>query len=193
MNDDEEFLFQQEMAGVAPLQHEARVLPKRGPNATSAAARRQAAVAETGDPNFLQVEDLPKLDPWYVLSFKRPGVQNGVFRKLKQGRYAAEALLNLHRRSVTASRKELYEFVMQAQELGLRSVQIVHGKGQNSREQEQASIIKGCVNHWLQQFDEVLAFHSATVQQGGTGAVFVLLRKSEEQKQKNREHYTRGG
>ncbi|MCX2982474.1 DNA endonuclease SmrA [Halieaceae bacterium IMCC14734] len=193
MNDDEEFLFQQEMAGVAPLQHEARVLPKRGPAAASAAARRQAAVAETGDPNFLQVDDLPKLDPWYVLSFKRPGVQNGVFRKLKQGRYAAEALLNLHRRSVTASRKELYEFVMQAQELGLRSVQVVHGKGQNSREQEQSSIIKGCVNHWLQQFDEVLAFHSATVQQGGTGAVFVLLRKSEEQKQKNREHYTRGG
>jgi DNA-nicking Smr family endonuclease len=193
MNDDEEFLFQQEMAGVAPLQHEARVLPKRGPTATSAAARREAAVAETGDPNFLKDDDLPKLDPWYVLSFKRPGVQNGVFRKLKQGRYAAEARLNLHRRSVAASRKELYEFVMQAQELGLRSVQIVHGKGQNSREQEQASIIKGCVNHWLQQFEQVLAFHSATVQQGGTGAVFVLLRKSEEQKQKNRDHYTRGG
>lgn len=192
MSDDEEFLFRQEMADVAPLQHPARVLPKHGPSAASAEARRQAAVAEGGDPNFLKADDLIKLDPWYVLSFKRPGVQHGVFRKLKQGRYPAEARLNLHRRSVAGSRKELYEFVMQAEEMGLRSVLIVHGKGQNSGEQEQASIIKGCVNHWLEQFDQVQAFHSATPQLGGTGAVFVLLRKSEDQKQKNRELHTRG-
>jgi len=35
----------------------------------------------------------------------------------------------------------------------------------------------------------VQAFHSAPVRLGGTGAVLVLLRKSEEQKEKNRERF----
>jgi hypothetical protein len=38
----------------------------------------------------------------------------------------------------------------------------------------------------------VQAFHSAQPQHGGTGAVYVLLRKSEEKKQENRERFLRG-
>ena len=43
-----------------------------------------------------------------------------------------------------------------------------------------------------QQLDDVMAFHSARPHQGGTGAVVVLLRKSEEQKQRNREIFRKG-
>ena len=74
----------------------------------------------------------------------------------------------------------------------MRSVQVIHGRGENSSEQEQASIVKGCVNHWLQQFEQVQAFHSAKPQHGGTGVVYVLLRKSEQQKQLNRERFNKG-
>jgi DNA-nicking Smr family endonuclease len=193
MNDDEEFLFQQEMSGVKPLQRSERVTLERGKLSTAAAEqRRAAATAEPGDKNPLAVEGIEALDPWYVLSFKRPGVQNGVFRKLKQGRYEAEARLNLHRMSVKRARLELFEFVQQAEDFGMRSVQVVHGKGENSDEREQASVIKGCVDHWLRQFEQVQAFHSARPQHGGTGAVYVLLRKSEKQKQLNRERYNKG-
>ena len=192
MSDDEEFLFQQEMTGVEPIQQERRVPLKRDtvPSADSARERRSAAVAERGDANPLSDAGIEPLDPWFVLEFKRPGVQNGVYRKLKQGRYEAEARLNLHRMSVQRARSEIYEFVEQACGLGLRSVMIIHGKGENSGgERQQSSIIKGCVRHWLLELDAVQAFHSARPQHGGTGAVYVLLRKSETAKQKNRERF----
>jgi DNA-nicking Smr family endonuclease len=192
MNEDEDFLFQQEMADVKPLQSAERVrLTGERLPAGTVLQRRASAVAEAGDGNPLSVDGIASLDSWYVLDFKHAGVQNGVFRKLKQGRYESEARLNLHRMGVKRARRELFEFVRQAEELGMRSVLVIHGKGENSAEQEQASIIKGSVNHWLRQFEQVLAFHSARPQHGGTGAVYVLLRKSEQQKQLNRERFNK--
>ena len=190
MADDEDRLFQQEMAGVTPIQQERRVALKRGDlSDESARARRASAAAEQARVNPLSEDGIEPLDPWYVLDFKRPGVQNGVFRKLKQGRYEAEARLNLHRMGVAKARGELYEFIDQASQLGLRTVLVIHGKGENSAETQQASIIKGCVNTWLCELEAVQAFHSARPQHGGTGAVYVLLRKGEEAKQKNRDRF----
>ena len=192
MNDDESFLFEQEMAGVKPLKQTPRVKLNRDTvSASSALARRTAASAEAGPRNVLSEEGIAPLDPWYVLDFKRPGVQNGVFRKLKQGRYEPEARLNLHRLSVKQAREELFEFIGQASEMGLRTVIIVHGKGENSDAagRRQASVIKGCVNQWLQELDAVQAFHSAQPRHGGTGAAYVLLRKGEAAKQRNRERF----
>jgi DNA-nicking Smr family endonuclease len=127
-----------------------------------------------------------------VLEYTRPGVQNGVFRKLKQGRYESEARLNLHRVRVETARTELFEFINQAENYGLRTVIIVHGKGENSHNREQTSVIKGCIDHWLRQFEVVQAFHSARPQHGGTGAVYVLLRKNEQAKQENRQRFQPG-
>ena len=194
MNDDEEFLFQQEMTGVEPLKRSTRVKLKRDEaSAESLRQRRVAAVAEQGDRNPLSDEGVEPLDPWHVLDYKCPGIQNGVFRKLKQGRYEAEARLNLHRKSLKNARLEVFEFIEQAQALGLRTVLLIHGKGENSpgrgQERERASVIKGYVNHWLQQLSPVLAFHSARPQHGGTGAVYVLLRKGDDAKQANRERF----
>jgi DNA-nicking Smr family endonuclease len=190
MSDDEEILFQQEMAGVRRLQLTERMPRKPGEtSAESLARRRAAAIQAEVDLNPLSEEGIEPLDPWYVLDFKRPGVQNGVFRKLKQGRYEAEARLNLHRMPVKQAREELFGFIGQAQELGLRTVLVIHGKGENSPERQQASIIKGCVAHWLRELEAVQAYHSARPQHGGTGAAYILLRKSEAQKQENRERF----
>ncbi|MEE4659053.1 MAG: DNA endonuclease SmrA [Halieaceae bacterium] len=192
MNDDENFLFEQEMAGVKPLKHTPRVkLSRQQVSDANALARREAAAAERGPVNPLSEEGIEPLDPWYVLEFKRPGVQNGVYRKLKQGRYEPEARLNLHRMTVKQARQEIHEFIEEASELGLRTVIVVHGKGENSNEagRRQASVIKGCVNQWLFELEAVQAFHSAQPRHGGTGAAYVLLKKGEDAKQKNRERF----
>ncbi len=192
MNEDEEILFQQEMEGVKPISGETKVSRREaGVSAESLSQRRQAAVSESSDPNHLSDEGVEALDPWYVLEFKRPGVQNGVYRKLRQGRYEAEARLNLHRMTVKQARREIYEFVGQASELGLRTVLVIHGKGENSgdKDRRQASVVKGYVDLWLRELGAVQAFHSARPQHGGTGAVYVLLRKSESAKQANRERF----
>ncbi len=193
MNDDENFLFEDAMSDVQPLKREARVnLKKEGVSSGSMKARRDSAAAEEAVVNPLSDEGIEARDPYYVLSFKRPGVQNGVFRKLKQGRYEAEARLNLHRMGFERARREIFEFVAQARELGMRSVMIVHGKGENSAEAEQQSIIKGGVERWLIELEPVQAYHSARPQHGGTGAVYILLSKNERQKEKNRERFLGG-
>lgn len=194
MADDELDLFEQEMADVVRMRHEERVRLSGAAQADEALAhRRQAAVTDTSvDPNTLSDREIAPLDPWYVLEFKRPGVQNGVYRKLCQGRYEQEARLDLHRMTVAVARRELFEFIAQCHEYGLRSVVIVHGKGERKPEQERSAILKGYVNVWLRDLEIVQAFHSAQQRHGGTGALYVLLKKSEEKKRENRERFLKG-
>ena len=196
MSAGDEDLFRQEMSSVTPLKRDARVLRTPSGQAESADAlahRRQAAVsAQEQDRNSLSDQEIPPLDAWYVLSFKRPGVQNGVFRKLKQGRYEAHARLDLHRMTTARARLEVFGFIEESHAYGLRSVLVIHGKGESKPEQQRASALKGCVNHWLRELDVVQAFHSAQPQHGGTGAVYVLLRKSERAKEEAREKFSRG-
>ncbi len=193
MRDDEE-LFWQEVADVAPLRRERRVRPGGGgADRQTLAARRNAAVTSPGrDRNPLREEDIEPKDPWYVLAFKRPGIQNGVYRKLKQGRYPADARLDLHRMTVRQARGELFDFVEECLERGLRSVLMVHGKGERKPKDQRLSVLKGAVDQWLRELEAVQAFHSAQPRHGGTGAVYVLLRKSEAKKQENRERFLRG-
>lgn len=197
MNDEEDNLFQDAMSDVRPLKREARVRldSRHGERDSSLQQRREAAQRESGrDGNPLsdEVREIEPLDPWYVLDFKRPGVQNGVYRKLRQGRYPADARLDLHRMTVTVARKELYDFIRECHRLGLRSVMVIHGKGESRAQRERSSILKGCVNQWLPELEVVQAFHSAQPQHGGTGAAYILLRKSEAGKQQARERFTKG-
>ena len=196
MASDEENGFLDEMADVVPLKRAPRVAVRGKGQAgrdSSVDHRRQAAVqGPQRDRNILTEEGILPLDSWYVLEFKRPGVQNGVFRKLKQGRYESEARLDLHRMTAAIARRELFEFIEESYRLGLRTVLIIHGKGQTSADQERCSILKGCADHWLRELDIVQAFNSAQPQHGGTGAVYVMLRKSEEKKRENRERISKG-
>ena len=195
MNRDDD-AFREAMADVAPLKRDKRVhrgaKPAAGDARTLQARRQSAAEDAATERNPLTETRIEPLDGWYVLDFKRPGVQNGVFRKLKQGRYEAQARLDLHRMTVERARREIYEFIAQAYAMGLRSVMVIHGKGETRADQERCSILKGGVNHWLRELETVQAFHSAQPRHGGTGAAYVLLKKSEEKKRETREHFTRG-
>jgi DNA-nicking Smr family endonuclease len=196
MENDEEELFLKEVSDVQRHKRAGRVRVRDEQGSArdrSLEHRRLAAVAEQeADRNLLTEEGIEPLEPWYVLEFKRPGVQNGVFRKFKQGRYEMEARLDLHRMTVRIARKELFDFIDECHRLGLRCVILIHGKGESKADQQRSSILKGCVNHWLRQLDVVQGFHSARQHHGGTGAAYVLLKKSEEKKRENRERITKG-
>ena len=191
MNDDD--LFAEEMAGVKPLGREARVrLVKDRLSDDQQRGRRRAAEGEDQVINPLADEGISPLDAWCVLEFKRPGIQNGVYRKLRLGHYQVDARLDLHRMVVKQAREEVFSFIEEATRLGLRTLLIVHGKGQSKSQGDETAVLKGYVNHWLQHLDAVQAFHSAQPQHGGTGAVYVLLKKSAEQKRENRLQYLKG-
>lgn len=191
MDDDE--LFGAEMSDVKPLNREPRERIVKTPMVDHS-VRRAAAVdtASSRDSNSLVDDGVEPLDAWYTLDFKRPGIQNGVYRKLRLGHYDIEARLDLHRMTVAESRTEVWSFFQESRRLGLRTVLITHGKGLGNKERQGAGILKGYVNRWLREIEDVQAFHSATAQHGGTGAVYVLLRKSDEKKRENRERFSKG-
>lgn len=194
---DEAELFLQEIGDVKPLQQARRVALKRAEeSALSIEARRRAATEELAkDSNHLSSDYVDLLDPYFPLEFKRSGVQHGVFKKLKQGRYPYEARLDLHRMTVELARKEVFQFIKDSAKYDLRSLIIIHGKGNHNRSshgQSDAALLKSYVNKWLPEMDEVQAYCSAQPQHGGMGAAYVLLGKSERKKQENRDRLSRG-
>ena len=196
MSSDGDKVFSDEMSDVVRLKSEPRVdlgRKKLAGNDPSVEHRRRAAAqVPERERNTLTQTGIAPLDAWYVLDFKRAGVQNGVFRKLKQGRYEAESRLDLHRMTAEMARKEIFEFIEESYRYGLRSVLIIHGKGESNADRARSSILKGSVDQWLRDLEVVLAFHSAQPRDGGTGAAYVLLRKSEEKKRENREKFSKG-
>jgi DNA-nicking Smr family endonuclease len=189
MSDDEDFkAFQAELADVQrlkPAVTERQRIKQASESELALMARRQAAQRdEKRVRDGLVTDGIDLLDPWYPLEFRRDGVQVGVFKKLKQGSYAIEARLDLHRMTVEQASHEVRHFVREAAGYDLRTLLIVHGKGQHS--DAPGVVLKSYVNSWLPEFPEVQAYVTAQVRHGGLGAVYVLLRKSERKKLENR-------
>jgi DNA-nicking Smr family endonuclease len=183
-------LFLQQMKDVKPIKVEEKVtLVSPHQDKTSVETRRKAATAELAkDKNFLSGEYIEPLDPLAVIEFKRDGVQNGVYRSLRMGKYQIDARLDLHNMTVDQARSAVFQFIKDCMAHDIRCALITHGKGEG---REQPAQLKSCVAHWLPQFPEILAFHSAQKVHGWVGATYVLLRKSEKKKQETWELYNK--
>lgn len=184
MEDDDEIkIFRQEMKGVRRIRTTPRVeTTKIEVPEPSLLHRRQMAVqVDKGDPNHLTEEIIDLVHPLDILDYRTDGVAHGVFRKLKRGQYPIDARLDLHRKSMVEARAEVYGFIADCLRYDVRSAMILHGKGERG---EPKAFLKSCVNTWLKQMPEVLAFHSAQKHHGGVGALYILLRKSGRKKKK---------
>lgn len=116
------------------------------------------------------------LQPGDELRFMRPGLSRRVFRNLKRGQYRIQQELDLHGLFASEARRMVAEFLNDARSEGHLCVRVIHGKGLRSR--QQGPVLKGLLDHWLRQREDVLAFCSARPADGGTGAVYVLLRRA---------------
>jgi DNA-nicking Smr family endonuclease len=116
----------------------------------------------------------PVIETGEELQFRRPGVQDQVFRNLRRGQYRRDAELDLHGLTAAEAALALDRFLAAAIGQGLRVLRIVHGKGRNSG--NRGPVLKQLVSARLQRIDAVLAFASAREVDGGTGASLVLLR-----------------
>lgn len=118
-----------------------------------------------------------EIDTGEEMLFRRSGLQHSVMRKLKRGLYRQDAELDLHGMTVNEARPALASFLAKSLAEGRRCVRVIHGKG--IRSGEQGPVLRQKVAHWLAQRDEVLAYVSAIPRHGGTGAVYVLLRRQD--------------
>ena len=108
------------------------------------------------------------------LFFLREGLGRDVLRKLRRGHWVAQDFVDLHGLNREQARSLLAEFLGACLKRGLRCVRVIHGKGLRSPKRE--PVLKGKVRQWLAQRDEVLAFSQAPQNEGGSGALLVLLR-----------------
>jgi len=116
------------------------------------------------------------------LEFTRPGVQKRLFADLQRGYIEVDLELDLHGLTAAYAEQVLDEFLNECSRLRVRCARIIHGKGRRSDEGQ--PVLKRKVNYWLRLYEEVLAFCSATRRDGGTGAVYVLLRNPDKSRRR---------
>lgn len=175
---DDTVLFMQAMSGVTPLKTDAVVSHTKPAQADENALRRRAS-AEGGEQIEGVLSDMQALlNPVAgeaFLSYKNPTLQNKVFEQLKQGKLRWYDAVDLHGSSIEDARNAVLLLINQAINKDETVVKIVHGKGKDA-------IIKTCVNGWLRQMEDVMAFVSAPAKDGGNGSVLVLLKKKSSKK-----------
>lgn len=107
------------------------------------------------------------------VSFNRSGVSEKLLRRLRRGKIPIQARFDFHGLKTSEAQKELMRFLKQNQRSSQTCVLIITGKGSHSSE----PVLKNRLNNWLRQCDEVIAFTSARPLEGGTGAMYVLLKR----------------
>lgn len=149
-----------------------RALPERLPP-TDRALQREADDRAVLD-ELLEHDPEAWTDSGDGLSYQGPGLQDSVFRRLKRGAYKIGAELDLHGMNSETAKLQLHRFLAECQARGIRCVRVIHGKG--LRSSNQGPVLKTLVDRWLRRRKDVLAFTAARPQDGGSGAVYVLLK-----------------
>ena len=176
--EDDFDLFQKSMQGVKKMdtsniakiekdkkkKMDAQTLAKRA----SATGPMQIDNAELSDTQAM----LNPVASQATLSYRIATLQHKVFEDLKAGNLRWFEAVDLHGCTVEDARVAVLQIIQMAKDENQNVIKIVHGKGPEA-------ILKTYVNGWLRQHRDVLAFVSAPEKQGGTGAVLVLLKRSE--------------
>lgn len=145
--------------------------PKPAPRARFTRADQAEVLRES----LLPPGDESLLDTGDELSFRRPHVPPSVLAKLRRGCFTVDAEIDLHGLTGAEAKAVLRSFIGEAVERRMGCVRVIHGKGRRSG--PRGPVLKHIVNRWLQHAGDVLAFGSARGVDGGSGAVYVLLRK----------------
>lgn len=167
--------FREAMRGVRRLPRTEKA-PQTRPKPPPRARFTRADQVEVLRESLLPPADEATLESGDELSFRRPHVPQSVLLQLRRGRFAVDAEIDLHGMTGAECKAALRHFIAEAVERRMSCVRVIHGKGRRSG--PRGPVLKNVVNHWLQRADDVLAFGSARSVDGGSGAVYVLLRKS---------------
>lgn len=171
---DDRTLFAQAVKDVRPLPSNSRrvhaaVKPKPLPR--TAVNYERAAIADALSDHFIPVFEL---ETDVALAYLAHGHSPDILRKLRRKHWPIEAAIDLHGMISDDARQYVAAFISDCKQRGIRCVRIVHGKGLSSR--NQAPVLKNRLRSWLMQLEVVIAYVAAKKQDGGDGAVIVLLK-----------------
>jgi DNA-nicking Smr family endonuclease len=167
-------VFRSAVADATPLPDPGKVI-QRPPRLNPAPRQRQADEREVLDQSIsdeIDIEALLETDE--SLSWRRSGIGADVVRKLRRGQWSIRGQIDLHGLRVDEARLALVEFLVHARRNEWRCLRVIHGKGLGSPSRE--PVLKGKALKWLAQREEVMAFCQARPNDGGSGALIVLIR-----------------
>lgn len=107
------------------------------------------------------------------------GLDHKIVLKLRRGEFAVQGHVDLHGLKRDEAKREVEHFIRASRLAGKRCVLVVHGRGLHSK--DNVPVLKEAVRGWLatQRFARhVLAFATAKPEDGGAGAIYVLLRRA---------------
>ena len=107
-----------------------------------------------------------------------PGLDKRTAQRMRRGRMRIEARLDLHGMTQDAAHGALGRFLADAQAAGKRGIIVITGKG--SRAEGPTGVLQGAVPRWLNEpgmRGRILSFSHAQPKDGGTGALYVMLRR----------------
>ncbi|WP_428313169.1 Smr/MutS family protein [Hydrocarboniphaga sp.] len=170
---DEPAVFRSAMAGVR-LQGPAKHVPPQSRRPSTQPTQSQlddlAVLAE-----MLDGPDPENFESGDTLTYRAPGIQDSVWKRLRRGGYVRQAELDLHGLNRDKAKLAIVAFLARCADRDHRCVRIIHGKGNGSP--NSGPVLKRLLDGWLRKRRDVLAFASARPEDGGTGAVYVLLRR----------------
>ncbi|MGV8959166.1 MAG: Smr/MutS family protein [Stenotrophomonas sp.] len=171
-DEDDAALFRSAIGEITPLRKmdvPAAVRPRPKPRARMAEQDERQARGE-----FAQLlHTSTPLEAGDTASYRRENLPARMFQRLKRGQYSVQDELDLHGATAAQAATLLRQFLLEAHAHEHGCIRIIHGKGLQS--DGGAPVLKNLVDRLLRQRNDVLAFHSAPIAQGGTGALLVLL------------------
>ena len=175
-------LWQHVAADIKPLSgrdrlrsRAAELLPEEARPPLAAPPKRRRAPA-TGGAVPPPPAPRPK-PPAPLLHGSRDGLDRRKAERLSRGQLPIEASLDLHGLRQGEAHRRLEAFLADCQAAGKRCVLVVTGKGLHK---EEAGVLRSAVPRWLNEQPNrarVLSFDYAQPKHGGTGALYVLLRR----------------
>lgn len=186
LDDSNEFL--NEFKDVKPLKQDNNFHTSQSKFTLAKQLKREAIESDYNQAkNYLTTEEVIPIDPYDHIMFKQSGIQNGVYKNLRLGKYTINSVLNIQNTKFEQARHNVFNTILNSHFKGDRTILIKHGLGLHSK--PYPGLLKSYINKWLRQIPEVIAFHTALPNHGGNSSVYVLIKKNQQQKSHNRELY----
>ena len=162
----DEQLFKNKMSDITPFSQDKVLMFKRNSTTKFSQSNSKQTNISTAEFHFSDQYE-PQLPTQGAMKYVRADVSSFESKALRRGDYVPELILDLHGLNQQQAKRELAALLVESKKQHINCVCIVHGIG--------SRVLKNKMPHYLVQHPDVMAFHQATLEWGGDGALLVLL------------------
>ncbi|MCH9743188.1 MAG: Smr/MutS family protein [Proteobacteria bacterium] len=168
-------LFRESLTGVTPLKQTARISKPTSDRLLKKRlrARRLGLI----DSQFYALDKTESVERFVqaecALVYQRTNLANKQVNSLRKGQFATRCVIDLHGLNETQAEVRMQDWLKNCRHRTDRYALVIHGKGLGNTDAQ--PVLKNWLNWWLRNQPRILAFHTAQPNDGGAGALYLLL------------------